>query len=229
LVLGILMYQNRFRGFPPPYIKGGNPGGSHRLHDGTNVSTRNSFEGWSSLGMLYGTGIIVKTPAPTDPAPVMFFCPVQFNPLLRYPDGWNSTIKRGGYSYRLSLNLDPAYGSVDAKPFVVKGTKPWQDYVSATKGRFRTVMAITSDVICADALLGGNDILVWSHDRPPFVCAGFSDGHAEAVRVPDNVYKLSNQKLGPSLGRSDLMCMGIFSACDSKDFKTLELWLKTLP
>ena len=70
---------------------------------------------------------------------------------------------------------------------------------------------------------------MWSHSKPAFVCAGFSDGHAEAVSFPENIYKLATTKLGASLGNSDKMCLGTFQACDSKDFKALETWLKTLP
>jgi len=47
------------------------------------------------LGMLYGTGIAVKTADPNGPAPFMFYCPVQYNSLLKFPEGWYSTIKRG--------------------------------------------------------------------------------------------------------------------------------------
>ena len=226
LGLALLMYENRFRGFPPPYIVRGNPGASHRLYDGSVPGDRNAYQGWLMLGMLYGTGIIVKTPAPTDPAPFMFYCPVQYNSLLKYPEGWNSGIKRGGYSYRISVDVINEPNSWF--PFI-QNNYDRDEFKQAYKGRFRKIWALTSDIVCADGGVANNDLLVWSHDRPPFVQVGFSDGHAESLRIPDNIYKLSIQKLGASLGNSDRMCLGVFQAADTKDFKKLETWLKTLP
>jgi hypothetical protein len=213
-----------------PYIIGGNPGASHRIYSTKLLPpnpSRNAYEGWTMLGMLYGTGIIVKTPGPNDPAPFMFYCPVQFNPLLRYPDGWNTTLKRGGYAYRLSM--DP---NSSIPPFVVSA-KDRAELKMVARGRFRRIMALTSDVIYADAGFGA-DLCVWSHDKPPYVIAGYSDGHAEAVAVPQRIYTLALEKISPSssgslLNKSDAMCMGMFQACDTKDFKPLETWLKSLP
>ena len=226
LGMAILMYENRYKGAPPPYIVGGNPGASHRIYDPQLLppnNPKNAYQGWIMLGMLYGTGIVVKTPAPTDPAPFMFYCPVQINPLLKHPEGWNSGIKRGGYAYRLSADPTNTFN-----PFFVTTTDK-NEAKQAARGRFRRIMALTSDIICADGGISSNDMLVWSHDKPPFVCAGYSDGHGETVRIPDSIYKLSVQKLGSSLGKSDLMCLGTFHACDTKDFKLLETWLKSLP
>jgi hypothetical protein len=232
LALALQMYENRFRGFPPHYIHTGNPGASHRLYDasvpGSNGATgyMGSYQGWLMLGMLYGTGIIVKTPDPKGAAPFMFFCPVQYNSLLKYPEGWYSDIKRGGYSYRISVDLinEPNKWF----PFI-QNNYDKDEYKQAYKGRFRKPWALTSDIVCADGGVASTDMLVWSHDRPPFVQVGFSDGHAECVRIPDSVYKLSVQTLSSPLANSDRMCLGIFQAADTKDFKKLESWLKTLP
>jgi prepilin-type N-terminal cleavage/methylation domain-containing protein len=227
LMMAVVMYQNRYRNFLPPTITGGgNPGASHRLyHPDPVVNTRGAYQNWVLLGILYGSGIMVKTPAPSDPPPFMFYCPVQANPLLRHPDGWYPSIKRGGYAYRISADTA-------ISPFV--GTNELKELKAAGRGRFRRIMAITSDIIYADAGFGGLDMSVWSHDQPPFVCAGYSDGHAEPVRVPEKVYKLAIRKVNPGstgsiLNKSDAMCMGIFNACDTKDFKQLETWLNTLP
>jgi hypothetical protein len=228
LGLAIQMYENRFRGAPPAYVINGNPGASHRLYNSGLQSTRNAFEGWVQLGLLYGTGIIVKTPSPNDPAPFMFYCPVQENSLLKYPNGWNTSLKRGGYAYRLTADPTNSFPPFFTAP-LPGAFDHRSEHKQAARGRFRRIIALTSDIICADAGVGGSDMLVWSHDKPPFVVTGFSDGHAEPVRIPDSVYKLTLQKLGASLGNSDKMCLGVFQACDSKDFKPLEAWLKTLP
>jgi prepilin-type N-terminal cleavage/methylation domain-containing protein len=228
LMTAVAMYQNRFRGALPPFIVGGNPGASHRLYDPQLIgaNTKNAYQGWVMLGMLYGTGIIVKTPAASDPPPFMFYCPVQTNSLLKYPEGWYSGIKRGGYAYRLSM--DP-YGN-PIGPFVT--TKDLPELRSAARGRFKRILSITSDIVYADAGFGP-DMTVWSHDRPPHVIAGYSDGHAESVPIPEPVYRLSTQKINPGtqgsiLNKSDAMCLGIFKACDTKDFKQLETWLKSI-
>ena len=225
LAMAIQMYENRFKGCPPPYIVRGNPGASHRLFhpDLIGPNSKNGYQGWVMLGMLYGTGIITKAPSPSDPPPLMFYCPVQFNPLLRFPDGWYPSIKRGGYAYRLSADVFN-----ESFPPFLSTPQEKNEFKQAYRGRFRKIIALTSDIICADAGVGSNDMLVWSHDRPPFVITGFSDGHAEAVRIPESIYNLATQKLGSSLGNSDRMCLGIFQACDTKDFRRLETWLRTL-
>src|SRR5687768_5240612 len=176
LMMMVGMYQNRFRNQLPPPISGGNPGTSHRLYKGTpELNARGAYQNWLMLGILYGAGIITKTPAPSDPAPFMFYCPLQENPLLRYPQGWNQGIKRGGYAYRLSAT-DQFF------PFV--GQPELKELAAAQRGRFRRIMAITSDIVYAEDWYGDAPLTVWSHDKPPFVCAGYSDGHAEAIAVP---------------------------------------------
>ena len=219
LLLGIQMYQNRFRGCPPPPIINGNPGASHRLyHPDPAVNGRGAYQNWCCLGILYGTGIVVKMVGPDDPPPFMFYCPVQTNNLLRFPDGWYPSIKRGGYAYRLAaLNSYP--------PFM--GTNELNELKAAVRGRFRKPMALTTDVVYSEDGIGGTPMSVWSHEKPPFVMAGFSDGHAEAVAIPVPLYKAQLGKID-TLNESDAFIMGIFQACDTKDFKPFDIWLKFL-
>src|SRR5688572_20816206 len=67
LMMAIGMYQNRFRNHLPPPIKEGNPGAGHRLYQpDPAVNAIGAYQGWTGLGILYGAGIIVKTPGPKD-------------------------------------------------------------------------------------------------------------------------------------------------------------------
>lgn len=225
----LYIYAQKFGGGLPPPIIGGNFGASHRLYNPELLpsspyftgSTRNAFEGWTGLGMLYGTGIVVKTPSPSDPAPFMFYCPEQENPLLRYPDGWSPARKRGGYAYRIASDTPLGSPYLATTPKGASEYEEWQKILGAGKlGKYKKTFAITSDIVYGDDGFGLGYINVWPHGKPPFIVVGYSDSHAEAVRVPDAVYKASLKI--KTLNQGDGFIVMMFQAMDTRNFTRIK-------
>jgi prepilin-type N-terminal cleavage/methylation domain-containing protein len=243
LLTYLTMYANKFNGSLPPPIPGGNIGAGHRLFNNEldptdpefNGNTRNAYQGWTMLGMLYGTGIMVPTPSPKDPAPLMMYCPEQQNPLLRYPDGWSPKRKRGGYAYRLAQAPPMSHPYLLTSPaglseydhwlkIVGDGGQPVPKLHPMKLGRYKKTVALIADIVAGDDGLGAPFMSVWPHSRPPFYIAGFSDGHAESISVPQKVYNASRNL--NTQGKGDGFTTMMFQAADTRDFTRIQslLW-----
>jgi type II secretory pathway pseudopilin PulG len=239
LITFLYMYANKYSGGLPPPIVGGQFGASHRLFNpeldpndsAYGGNTKNAYEGWTGLGMLYGTGIIVKTPSPNDPAPIMFYCPDQQNPLLKFPEGWYPSRKRGGYAYRLACDAPPGTPYLLTSP---PGNSEWDQWnkvvgnnninpkiPSMKLGRMKKTVALTSDIVYGDDGFGAGYINVWSHAKPAFYCVGYSDNHVEAIRVPEYVYK-GSMKVN-SLNAGDNFMVMLWQAAETRNFSRIKL------
>jgi prepilin-type N-terminal cleavage/methylation domain-containing protein len=172
LMVYLNIYANRYRGsVPSPVGYGGNYYGSHKLYNPellpggssydvpSGSGSRNAFEGWTGLGLLYGTGIIVPTPSPDDRPPVGLYCPGQDYPLYRFPDGWYAGRKRGSYASRIANDSPPTAPYVSTTPLGNSEQDQWRKIVGEySKGissfkwgrRSGRPFALTTDIIFTD-------------------------------------------------------------------------------
>jgi hypothetical protein len=180
------------------------------------------------LGMLYGTGIIVTTPSPNDPPPIMMYCPDQQNPLLKFPDGWHPSRKRGGYAYRIADDRPLSSPYLLSTPSGISEVDHWNKIVGNRDlkmpmmklGRYKKIVALIGDIVAGDDGLGAPLMNPWPHTKPVHYIAGYSDGHVESIAVPEKVYEAS-KKLGTNTSRHDGFTVMMFQAADTKDFKRI--------
>jgi hypothetical protein len=77
---------------------------------------------------------------------------------------------------------------------------------------------LTTDIIFTDETVNNQGPCFWPH--PPYLVAGFSDMHAEAVRVPDPVYK-SALKPAASAGHGEGFIIMMWQVLDTRDYKRI--------
>jgi hypothetical protein len=213
--MGLLMYADKSKGALPPQT-------------GIDSTRAASPPKWNGLGLLFQARVLPKSSA--------FYCPERYiagdSDYVYKQELWTDPPTKKldiSYLYRMcddsgggDLKLAAPYDKQrNQLPRLKLGKLRLKDKDGKVRGDRE--IALTSDLMGTRSF--GSPDADWAHARPWGANAGFSDGHAEWVVVPQEICLIPRTKWGTNPGQSvpAKYIWLMFYAYDTKDFSDVAI------
>ena len=215
LALGFTYYSLDFEGRIPPAVWGNNAVWTCHFYypDWESIDSRYWDGTWGGMKGWTGMGLLLYAEYLPDPSVQVYYCPSQKVDLYTYEGGWVSppagwNWREGGYLYRV---FNQASGRI-----------PQADVDALQKIRLdrldQAMIALTTD-ICTSWYY--ENLEFWAHKTPVSLNVAYSDGHAESVQIPQDVYELQRTVIPAVNYDRDYFAFLMFRALDQQTFSRI--------